>query len=61
MSVPVFILQVGQDSLQLSLVIHVEASWTLLAAPRLPVRDGAGVAQQVLVLIPVPAGGETPH
>lgn len=50
----------GQDSLQLSLIIHVEASWNLLAAPRLSVSDGAGMAQQVLVLIPVPAGGETP-
>lgn len=50
----------GQDSLQLSLVIHAEASWNLLAAPRLSVGDGAGMAQQVLVLVPVPAGGETP-
>lgn len=54
---PVFILQVGQDALQLPLVIHGQASWDLLAARGLSVRDGAGVAQQVLVLIPVAAGG----
>lgn len=47
----------GQDALQFPLVIHGEAAWDLLTACRLPVRDGAGVTQQVLVLIPVVEGG----